>query len=154
LKVCDCCIGDDIRPSMVTKRSSFVHCSVFTMTTESMMNEDEKGEQTGTTRQTQRDRDEVKRRRSQCPEETFQRMRMALLRQSKIKLLNDCVIRSNETKCPQPDRLCRRHREALICWFCEFWPSRVHPIVADMTDIDWMTCNSTYDDWFGSSDED
>jgi hypothetical protein len=110
--------------------------------------------QTGTTGQTQRDRDELKRRRSWCPQDAFERMRMALRGQSKLRLVNEGLIRSKQTQCPRPDRLCRRQREALICWFCEFWPSRAGPVVAlDTLYIGWTTCESVDEEWFGTYEE-
>jgi hypothetical protein len=124
-----------------------VICSLSTMTARSGINEDESGERPGTTRQKQRDRNELRQRCSCCPRAAFERMEIALRGQSKSRLVREGLSRSRETKCPRPDRLCRRQRVALICWFCEFWSSRAGPIAADTPDIDWMTSDLVDDEW-------
>jgi hypothetical protein len=53
-------------------------------------------------------------------------MEVALAQLTKVRLLGDAVlfVRAHPG-IPMPDRLARRERRALICWFCAYWPERM-----------------------------
>jgi hypothetical protein len=78
-------------------------------------------QETGFTRQTLRDVAAVKRRVASCGE-LFDVMKKSLKNVTKTELLTHAQFLITQLSLPPCDRMCRRNRDALICWFCENKP--------------------------------
>lgn len=75
------------------------------------------------TSQTDRDLQHVRRRILAVPPSQFATMAISLARSTKAQLLQRACSISRECGAPAPDRMARRHRDALICWYCQFCPT-------------------------------
>jgi hypothetical protein len=86
--------------------------------------------------QRQREQKEVERRLRFCPRADFERMEKALHGQSKSKLVQFGLTWASQANCQPPDRLCRRRRQALICWFCQRLSMRVQQSFDNTVEFD------------------
>jgi hypothetical protein len=81
------------------------------------------------TAQTQRDLQKCQQRvnKNRC---LFPRMKDHLQRFPKAELLKYANELSTQKQIPPADRICRRNRDALICWFCESCPEILSIVAA------------------------
>jgi hypothetical protein len=79
-------------------------------------------QETGFTRQTLRDLASVKRRIANCGE-SFDVVKKSLKNVTKTTLLTHAQFLVTQFSFPPCDRVCRRNRDALICWFCANKPN-------------------------------
>jgi hypothetical protein len=74
------------------------------------------------TQQTKRDLERLGNRLAAVPPDRHAAMAMQLRGMNKRQLIAEACSMSRQNGWPAPDRLARRQRSALICWYCTFCP--------------------------------